>query len=94
MDLDGGFKAIDYNGVPFTVDDDAIDGCMYFLTLKDLQVYRMSDYEWMDKDGSVLARITGYDAYEAVLFRYAELGCKRRNAQGVLMDIRSDIDHD
>ncbi len=94
MDLDGGFQAIDYNGVPFTVDDDAIDGCMYFLTLKDLQVYRMSDYEWMDKDGSVLARITGYDAYEAVLFRYAELGCKRRNAQGVLMDIKSDIDHD
>jgi hypothetical protein len=94
MELDGGFTAIDYNGVPFTVDDDAIDGCIYFLTLKDLQLYRMSDYDWMQKDGAILSRLTGYDAYEAVLFRYAELGCKRRNAQGVLMDITSDIDHD
>jgi len=94
MALDGGFTALDYNGVPFMVDDDAIDGCIYFLTLKDLQLYRMSDYDWMSKDGAILSRITGYDAYEAVLFRYAELGCKRRNAQGVLMDIKSDIDHD
>ena len=87
MELDGGWTAIDYNGVPFTVDPDAIDGEIYFLTTKDLQVYRMSDYAWMQKDGSVLDRITGYDAYEAVLYRYAELGCNRRNSQGVLCDI-------
>ena len=87
MTLDGGWKAIDYNGVPFTVDDDAIDGEIYFLTTKDLQIYRMSDYDWMTKDGSVLSRITGYDAYEAVLFRYSELGCKRRNSQGVICDL-------
>ena len=87
MELDGGFTAVDYNGVPFTVDQDAIDGEIYFLTLKDIQLYRMSDYAWMEKDGAVLSRLTGYDAYEAVLFRYAELGCKRRNSQGVLGDL-------
>lgn len=90
MTLDGGFKAIDYNGVPFTVDPDAIDGEIYFLTMKDLNLYRMSDYEWMDKDGAILARLTGYDAYEAVLYRYAELGCARRNSQGVLCDLNYD----
>jgi len=90
MDLDGGWKAISHNGVPLMVDDDAIDGEVYFLTSRDLQLYRMSDYEWMDKDGSVLARITGRDAYEAVLFRYAELGCTRRNSQGVLGDLAYD----
>lgn len=88
MKLDGGWEAISYNGVPLTVDpDDAIDGEIYFLTTKDLARYRMSDYDWMQKDGSVLSRISGYDAYEAVLYAYMELGCKRRNSQGVITDI-------
>lgn len=87
MELKGGFTGIDYNGVPILVDRDAIDGEIYFLTLKDLQMYRMSDYDWMDRDGAILARVSGYDAYQAVLFRYAELGCNRRNSQGVICDI-------
>ena len=90
MTLDGGWKALEYNGIPLMVDDDAIDGEMYFLTMRDLALYRMSDYNWMDKDGSILSRISGYDAYEAVLYRYAELGCKRRNSQGVLVDLAYD----
>lgn len=91
MTLDKGWKALDYNGIPLMVDNDAIDGEIYFLTLKDLQLYRMSDYDWMAKDGAVLSRISGRDAYEAVLFRYAELGCKRRNSQGVLVDLSYDL---
>ena len=87
MTLDGGWKAIDFNGVPFTVDNDAIDGEIYFLTTKDLALYRMSDYDWMNKDGAILSRVSGYDAYEAVLFRYAELGVRRRNSQGVITDL-------
>jgi len=87
MTLDGGWKALDYNGVPFTVDNDAIDGEIYFLTTKDLQMYRMSDYSWMEKDGAVLSRISGYDVYEAVLFRYEEFGVTNRATQGVLCDL-------
>ncbi len=87
MTLDGGWKALDYNGVPLTVDNDAIDGEMYFLTTKDLKIFRMSDYEWMQKDGAVLSRVANYDAYEAVLFRYAEFGCLVRRFQGVLGDL-------
>lgn len=87
MALDGGWSALEFNGKPLVVDDDAIDGEIYFLTLSDLYIYRMSDYEWMEEDGAVLSRISGYDAYEATLFRYAELGCGRRNCHGVLTDI-------
>ncbi len=90
MELHGGlrdWKALDYNGIPLMVDNDAIDGEIYFLTSKDLQIYRMSDYDWMSKDGAILSRIANYDAYEAVLFRYAELGCERRNSQGVMVDL-------
>lgn len=87
MELDGGWTAIDYNGVPFTVDNDAIDGEIYFLTLKEFAMFRMSDFDWMEKDGSILSRIANYDAYEAILYRYAELGCRRRNNQGVICDL-------
>ncbi len=87
MVLDGGWKAIDYNGIPLTVDNDAIDGEIYFLSTRDIALYRMSDYDWMNKDGAILSRVSGYDAYEAVLFRYAELGCSRRNSQGVITDL-------
>ena len=87
MELDGGWSALDYNGVPFVVDNDAIDGEIYFLTLKDIQLYRMSDYSWMDMDGAVLSRVSGYDAYEATFYRYAELGVKCRNTQGVIGSI-------
>lgn len=91
MKIEGGWKGISYNGVLFYVDPtDAIDGEIYFLTTRDLQVYRMSDYDWMSKDGAVLSRLTGYDAYEAVLFRYAEFGCLRRNTQGVICDLAYD----
>jgi hypothetical protein len=87
MQLDGGFTALDYNGIPLTVDRDAIDGEMYFLTTKDLELFRMSDFEWMQKDGAVLNRVTDKDAYEATMFRYAEMGCRRRNSHGVLCDL-------
>jgi len=89
MELDGGWTALNYNGVPFMVDpEDAIDGELYFLTTKDLARYRMSDYEWMQDDGAVLSRISGYGAYEAVLYCFQELGCKRRNSQGVICDLQ------
>jgi len=90
MDFKGGgnvWTGVEFNGVPITADPDAIDGEMYFLTLEDLAFFRMSDWDWMSKDGSILSRITGYDAYEAVIYQYAEMGCKRRNTQGVITDI-------
>lgn len=93
MEYDGGWKGLEFNGIPIIVDPvDAIDGEIYFLTTRDIQCYRMSDYDWMSRDGAILSRISGYDAYEAILFRYAEMGCKRRNTQGVLCDISYEAD--
>ena len=85
--MDGGFKVLEFDMIPFFVDNDAHDGEMYFLYEPALQIYQMSDLEWMDEDGSVLEKIAGYDAYEAILFAYWELGCSRRNVQAVLTDL-------
>ncbi|MHA2046383.1 MAG: phage major capsid protein [Candidatus Thorarchaeota archaeon] len=85
--MDGGYKVIEFNGIPIAVDNDAIDGEMYFLYEPSMQIYQMSDLSWMERDGNVLDRLLGYDAYEATLFWYAELGCSRRNVNAVLTDL-------
>jgi len=86
--MDGGYKVVEFNGIPIAVDNDALAGDMYFLYEPALQIYQMSDLEWMEKDGNVLNRVSGYDAYEATLFWYSELGCSRRNVHAVLTDIQ------
>lgn len=88
MELDGGYKAIEFNGRPVVVDTDAVDGEIYFLYEPSLRIYRMSDFDWMDMDGSILSRVAGYDAYEAILFAYMELGVDNRQANTVLCDLQ------
>ena len=87
MDIDGGFDAVEYNGKPLFVDKHCLPNKIYFLDESTLAIYRMSDLDWMDKDGAILSRVTGYDAYEAVLYMYATLGCSACNRNGVLADI-------
>lgn len=85
--MDGGFKVLEFNGIPMAVDNDAHGGEMYFLYEPSMAIYQMSDLEWMEEDGNVLTKIANYDAYEAILFAYWELGCSRRNVNAVLTDI-------
>lgn len=85
--MDGGYKVVEFNGIPIAVDTDAVDGEMYFLYEPALSLFQMSDLEWMEEDGHVLTKIAGYDAYEAILFWYAELGAFRRNVHAVITDL-------
>jgi len=87
MDLKGGKKALDYNGLPLIADKDAPTGKMFFLDTDYLKIYQLSDIDWMQEDGAILSRVAGKDAYGATLYRYLELGCSSRNAQTVLSDI-------
>ncbi len=41
----------------------------------------------MDRDGSMWQRVVGFDAYEATMFQYSELGTHRRNSHGVIQDL-------
>jgi hypothetical protein len=75
MTLDGGFDALEYNGKPLVVDRHCLPNRIYFLDESTLAIYRMSDLDWMDDDGAILSRVSGYDAYEAVLYFYATMGC-------------------
>jgi hypothetical protein len=101
--MDGGWKYLEYNEIPFVVDPDAsltgtpgVLNRMYFLDLDSLVVITGKDWGWLDKDGSVLHLCTGttsgytgpLDAYEAVLRCYREFGTEAAQNNVVLADIK------
>jgi hypothetical protein len=73
--------------VTLTYDKDCTGNTAYGLTTKRLQQYRMSDWEFMEEDGSVLSRVSGQDAYEATLFCYHEVATDARNAHARIADL-------
>lgn len=87
MELDGGFEAVEFNGKPLVPDAQAKHGRIYFVTPESMKLFRMQDFDWMDRDGSVFSRVANTDAYEATIFHYGDLGCVARNANGLLCGI-------
>lgn len=87
MKLDGGFEAVDYNGKPLVPDAQCRRNRIYFVVPDTMKMFRTSDFDWMDNDGSVFSRVANTDAYEATLFHYGDLGCVTRNANGLLCGI-------
>jgi len=88
MDLDGGFKALEYNGIPWVPDADCPNNTVFFVDTEHLQIMQMSDWSWMDRDGAILSRVSGSDAYEAVLYWYADLATDKPKAHAFLRDVQ------
>jgi hypothetical protein len=90
-DFGGGFTGLSFttdNGdIPFFTDVDAPPNTMYFLNEDEFTLFREEDWSFADMDGSMWQRVIGFDAYEAFLYQYSELGCHRRNSQGVIKDL-------
>ena len=77
MKLEGGFEAISYNGIPFTVDKYCGEGTLYGLDLTTWKLYHIEDWNWLDQDGAVLHREGSRPIWEATLARYCDLGCNK-----------------
>jgi hypothetical protein len=92
--LDGGYKALEFNGISLVADKDAsltktpdVLNRLYFLSMGSLEMQVLEDWQFMQKDGAILSRVANKDAYEATVFAYMNLGCDRPNANCVLEDI-------
>lgn len=66
MTFDGGFKGLEYNGVPVMADKDAglstqpqLLGGMYFLDLDAFVLMVLKDWGWLERGGSVFHLATG-----------------------------------
>ncbi|WP_134682570.1 phage major capsid protein [Brevibacillus migulae] len=77
MDLKGGYKVLSYNGMPFSVDKYNPKGTLYGLDTSTWKQYQLMDFDWLEEDGAVLSRVANKAAWEAVLAKYADLGCSK-----------------
>lgn len=88
MELEGGYKTLEYDGRPIVVDRYHETGHMYFLDMSEIDLYQMSDFEWREDDkGAVLHPVPGYDKYQADMRCYETLVTYRRNAHTDLADL-------
>ncbi len=88
MNLQGGFKAISYNGIPVVTDRFVDDDTMYILSTKDFELCQLCDWQWLEgNDGKIIKQKDGYPIYTATLVKYAELLCNRPNGQAKLTGI-------
>jgi len=88
MNLQGGFKAISYNGIPVVTDRFVEDDAMYILSTKEFELCQLCDWQWLEGiDGKIIKQKEGFPLYSATLVKYAELLCNRPNAQAKLSGI-------
>ena len=91
QEFEGGFKGLafttDNGDIPLISDVDCQPNRMYFVNEKELKIYRESDWSFMDRDGSKWQRVIGFDAYDATLYKYCQLGTHRRNSHGLIKDV-------
>ncbi len=87
LNLDGGFKALEYSGLPWVSDTDCPPNTVFFIDTDHLQIMQMSDWDWMDEDGAILSRVSNSDAYEAVLYWYSDLATDKPRAHSFLRDV-------
>lgn len=89
MTLDGGFKAVNYNGKPIVPDAQCKRNRLYALIMETLKIFRLAPLDWIETGGDVLYRISGgdVDAVGATMYVYQEFGTTARNANGVLLNI-------
>lgn len=88
MELEGGFHAMSFNGIPIVADRFCPEGTMYLLNTDDFAVHQLCDWQWLEsEDGKILKQVAGKPVYTATLVKYAELMCDRPSGQGMLSGI-------
>lgn len=91
----GGFTGlaftVDNADIPIIPDFDCQPGRLYFMNESVIKLYQSGEWSFMDRDGSRWSRVTDangrYDAYQADLYKYCEIGTHRRNSHGVLTNV-------
>ena len=81
MDLEGGFSAVSFCGIPVIADKHCPDDKMYFLNADDFTMHYLCDWEWLADDGRILKQVPGYPIWTAILAKYAELICDHPGGQ-------------
>lgn len=88
MNLQGGFKAISYNGIPLVSDRFAPAGTMYLLNTSDFHLHQLCDWRWLEGDsGKIIHQVASRPVYTATLVKYADMICDRPAGQAMISGI-------
>lgn len=78
MNLDGGFKSMSYNGIPFYADRFVPEKTVHFVNTDDFRLQQLGDWSWIEGEGGrILRQLDNKAAYGATLVKYANLICVR-----------------
>jgi hypothetical protein len=82
-DLEGGFRGLKFihpeGSVDWITERYCPTGAIHFLDERNVMFVEAADYDWMERDGAMLHRLEGYDKYQAVMYKYCNLGATRCN---------------
>lgn len=88
MELNGGYKAITYNGIPVVSDRFVENGTMYLLNTKEFALHQLCDWKWLEgENGRIIKQDAGKPTYTATLVKYADLICNKPNGQAKISGI-------
>ncbi len=88
LELNGGYKALSYNGIPIVSDRFCPEGTMYLLNTDDFALHQLCDWKWLEgEDGRVIKQVADKPVYKATLVKYADLICCRPCGQAMLTGI-------
>lgn len=94
--LHGGFKTIDFDGLPLAHDDVCPKKHAFFLIPEHFTQIWLggNDFRWLDRDGRVLRMVTDgtgdKDNWRAYAYRYMDMGCFNRKVQGMMNNLADD----
>jgi hypothetical protein len=92
QNLDGGYKALSFGGIPWVADRFVENGSLYVLNSDDFKLHQLCDWRWLEgENGNVLNQISGKAAYKATLVKYADLICDRPCGQVKIKNISEAI---
>lgn len=89
MNLEGGFKAISYNGIPVVSDRFVPANTMYLLNTSEFNLHQLCDWKWLENEnGRIIKQTPGKPTYQATLVKYADIICNKPSGQAKITGIQ------
>lgn len=90
-EMKGGFEEISFGAGSGTIrlvgDRLAPYGKVYLLDKQHIRLFQPNDWDFLARDGQPIKWVQDKDAWQAILFKYANLGTDRRNTSAVLYGV-------
>ena len=89
--MKGGFESISFNvgEGPITLQPDRLApwGKLFYIDTQHIEFFSPGEWDFLSRDGLTIKWVDNKDAFQSVLFKYANLGTDRRNTSAVIFGL-------